>query len=670
MIAIQNLRVEFGARVLFDDLCFVVQQKERIAFAGQNGAGKSTLMKCIAGIIEPNSGGIVTPKECKTGYLPQEGIHISGISLYDEVFTAFEDLQNLQTTLDRKSDQLQVEDPRSSIYSQLLEEIGEIELQLDSHDPERVKPKIESILKGLGFKDSDLQRDCGEFSGGWQMRIAMAKLFLQQPDVLLLDEPTNHLDVETQAWMEQFLKGYPGTIILISHDRALLDVLTTRTIAFTKGRAEEYAGNYSYYEKESAHRKEILLKQYKSQQREIEKMEDFVRRFRAKATKAAQAQSRIKQLEKMERIEIEEEDVYMDFKFPDPPASAHKTVALENVSKSYGEKLIFPAFDLELNRGDKIAIVGPNGAGKSTFCKLITDQEEATTGEIELGGKVIPSFFSQNHADELDPDKTVLETVEEVATREAASSARNFLGCFLFRGDDVFKKVGVLSGGERSRVALVRMLVKPANFLILDEPTNHLDMQSQDVLRTALEQYPGTIVIVSHNRDFLDPLAQKTIEFQPEQKPYVYHGNLSYYLSKKEEQKAAASSSASSGAGSKAIPIPKAAKVAKNTQAAAPSVNRKEQRKREAELRQKRKQVLEPITKKLKVVEGNIAEYEGAKETLVSHMNSPEVASDGEKMQEASAAFQAVSTKLENAYSDWAELSEQIETLEAELNAG
>ncbi len=655
MIAVQNLRVEFGPRVLFDDLSFVVQPKERISFAGHNGAGKSTLLKCIAGIISPNSGKIAKPKHYEIGYLPQEGIHIKGISLFDETMKAFSGVQELQQLIDDKSEELQEVDPKTEEFMTLLEEIGDLELKLEGNDPSKIKPQVESVLKGLGFKGDDMQRDCSEFSGGWQMRIAMAKLFLQKPELLLLDEPTNHLDFETQIWMENFLRTYPGAIILISHDRALLDTLTTRTIAFSKGRAEEYSGNYSFYEKESAHRKEVLKKQRASQQKEIAKTEDFINRFRAKASKASQAQSRLKQLEKMEVIEVEDDDVYMDFRFPDPPASMHSVVKVHGASKHYGDKIIFPPFDLEFTKGEKIAIVGPNGAGKSTFCKLITDELEPSSGSIELGGKVLPSFFSQNHADELDPTKTVLETVEEVATREAAASARNILGCFLFRGDDVFKKVGILSGGERSRVALVRMLVKPANFLILDEPTNHLDMQSQDVLRNALTNYPGTIVIVSHNRDFLDPLAERTIEFQPAQKPTIYHGNLSYYLDKKEEQKTAAVA-ATRGAAPSGTSAPKAR-----------TGNRKEQRKREAENRRIRKEKLAPLEKQLEATEGQIAEIEAAQAKLTEHMNSPETVADGKKMQEATIAYSALAEKLENAYSDWSKITAQIETVTAEL---
>jgi len=600
------------------------------------------------------------PKGCEVGYLPQEGIHIKGISLFDETMKAFSGIQEMQAQIDALSETLIATNSKAPEYMALLEEIGELELKLEGNDPAKIKPQVESVLKGLGFKQEDMTRDCSEFSGGWQMRIAMAKLFLQRPEVLLLDEPTNHLDFETQIWMENFLKSYPGAIVLISHDRALLDSLTTRTIAFSKGRAEEYAGNYSFYEKESAHRKEILLKQYKAQQREIAKAEDFVNRFRAKASKATQAQSRLKQLEKMERIEIEDDQAYMDFKFPDPPASMYNVVTLEGAGKSYGDKVIFPAFDMELTKGEKLAIVGPNGAGKSTFCKLITGEIEPSAGIVELGGKVLPSFFSQNHADELAPDKTVLETVEEVATQDAAASARNILGCFLFRGDDVFKKVGVLSGGERSRVALVRMLVKPANFLILDEPTNHLDMQSQDVLRNALQNYPGTVVIVSHNRDFLDPLASRTIEFQPGQKPTVYHGNLSYYLSKKEADEA---QEAVKGAMSGVSTTQKTAKPSKTS-----NLNRKEQRKLEAQQRQIRKDKLAPLEKTLEKVEGEIAQYEAEQTALTEQLNSPEVASDGSKMQEVTMNYQKVSKALEGAYSQWDDISQKIENVTAELD--
>lgn len=652
VLAVNGLRVEFGARVLFDGLCFVVGEKERISFAGPNGAGKSTLMKCLAGLLEPNAGTISKPKGFEVGYLPQEGIHIKGHSLWEECESAFAEARTLQNDIDRLSHELDALDPRSAPYADLLDTIGGLELKLEHFDPARIKPRIESVLHGLGFQRDDLHRDCGEFSGGWQMRMAMAKLFLREPQVMLLDEPTNHLDVDAQRWVESFLQNYRGAIILISHDLALLDMLTTRTLAFHHGRAEEYAGNYSFYLKEHAHRREILEKQYKAQQREIQKTQQWIDRFRSKATKASQVQSRIKQLAKMERIVLDQDDSEMNFKFPPPPNSAHCVARLEHASRQYGELTVFKNVDFEINRGEKLAVVGPNGAGKSTFCRLITGQEPPSSGLIELGNRVLPSFFSQTHADELDPNRTVLATVEAVASRENASQVRNLLGCFLFRGDDVFKQIGVLSGGERSRVALVSMLVRPANFLILDEPTNHLDVQSQGVLQSALQNYEGTVIIVSHNRAFLDPIVAKTLEFRQGQDPQLYFGNLSYYLDKKAEEEGRKSTTTTT--------------PTRQTNTTTP-VNRKAQRKHEAELRQKRTRILKPLESQLESLETQISEFEAARETLTGHLSKPEISSDSEELRKTTAAYQTVSERLEQTFSKWSTLSDEVETLRTEL---
>ena len=596
VLAIKKLRVEFGARVIFKDLSFTVMPKERISFAGHNGAGKSTLMKCIGGALEANGGEISKAKDCKVGYLPQEGIHIKDISLWDETESAFGEAKTIQDQIDTLSEQLSTMDSSSEEYLELLYEIGDLDIALEHLDPNTIKPRVESVLLGLGFKQSDFTRDCAEFSGGWQMRIAMAKLFLQEPAVLLLDEPTNHLDIDSQTWMEQYLLNYPGAIIIISHDLALLDALTKRTIAFAHGKAEEYAGNYSYYLTESKLRKEIKIKAYHAQRKEIEKTKQFIERFRAKASKATQAQSRIKQLEKVELIVLEQDDAVMNFTFPKPPPSGQSVAKLEDASKAYGELNIFSGFDFEVERGERLAIVGPNGAGKSTFCRLITGQEDPDSGAYLPGQKTAISFFSQNHADELDPNKSVIETCEAVASTKNAPLVRNILGCFLFRGDDVFKKVGVLSGGERSRVALVCMLIQPANFLILDEPTNHLDVQSQAVLQSALAEYPGAYLIVSHNRSFLDPIVTKTLEFRPGESPQVYHGNVTYYLDKKAEEKGATKGTNKGDDRSTAKPT--LSSLASSSAPAAvkgPKLSRKEQRKLEALERQKRSDGLKPV---------------------------------------------------------------------------
>ncbi|MBC7979104.1 MAG: ATP-binding cassette domain-containing protein, partial [Armatimonadetes bacterium] len=511
--------------------------------------------------------------------------------------------------------------------------------------------------------DKDFKRDCSEFSGGWQMRIAMAKLFLQQPEVLLLDEPTNHLDIETQLWVEQYLVNYPGAILLISHDRALLDTLCTRTIAFSHGRAEEFAGNFSYFERESVLRKEIRLKQYTAQQREIAETQRFIDRFRASANKATLVQSRIKLLAKVERIPApEQDDAVMNFKFPPPPNSGHTVAKIEAVSKAYGPLQIFSGFDFEINKGEKFAIVGPNGAGKSTFCRLVTAQEPPDTGEVTLGHKVAPSFFSQNHADELDPAITILETVEAVASRDAMPHVRNLLGCFLFRGDDVFKKVGVLSGGERSRVALVCMLLKPANFLILDEPTNHLDMQSQGVLQRALLDYPGSVMIVSHNRDFLDSLVTKTLEFRPGEEPRLFSGNIAYYLDKIAEEKSSASPS------TKRAPATTAdAEVRPGTQKSEsiPGVNRKDQRRLEALAREAKTKILAPLENELASLEAKIADHEATQATLSASLTSEQVTSDSEKLRQTTNALEKATKALDLAYTRWSSLTEEIEMVKA-----
>ena len=664
MLAVQGLKVEYGARVLFSELSFVVQAQERLALAGHNGAGKSTLMKCLAGLIEPSAGQVVKPKGCQVGYLPQEGIHIQGKSLRLEVESAFEEVIKLQDELKALTEELGHLDPRSSPYGLALERIGEIELLLEHHDLSKVRPKVESILRGLGFKDRDFERDCGEFSGGWQMRIALAKLLLAEPEILLLDEPTNHLDIESQRWMEQYLRSYRGAILLISHDLALLDSLVTRTIAFHHGRAEEYAGNFSFFLRESVLRREVLRRQYKAQQREVAKTKEFIDRFRAKASKASLVQSRIKQLEKVELIELEDDDAVMKFSFPEPPPSAHSVVKLENVAKRYGPLTVFEDFSFEIEKGERLAIVGVNGAGKSTFSRLISGLEEPDAGSRRAGMHTKISFFSQTHADELNADQTVLEAVECVASRENLPSVRSLLGCFLFRGDDVTKRIGVLSGGERSRVALVRMLVQPANFLILDEPTNHLDMQSQGVLQQALKEYSGSYCIVSHNRSFLDPIVEKVLEFKPGVAPRVYLGNVSDYLSKVEsEQKAQKEASQAQNRLSGLT----AGRTESRSEAGG---DRKEQRRREAMLRQRKAQELRPLEQKLTQIEEEIARHEAEQSALTLQMESSEVGQDSAKLLEVSHAYEKAGKKLEECYSQWSELSDKIERLSQALEAG
>ena len=646
--AVQSLHIEYGPRVLFDSLSFVVERGERIAFAGQNGAGKSTLMKCIVGLQEPDRGQVLLPKHTRVGYLPQDGIHISGAPLLEEAISSVAggSVQGMRERVEELSAALQALPSTSPDYREALEEIGRLELILQELGAESLRPRAETILRGLGFADKDFTRDCGEFSGGWQMRIALAKLLLQEPEVLLLDEPTNHLDLQSQRWMEQYLRSYRGAICIISHDIALLDGLVTRTIAFHHGRVEEYAGNFSFYLRESAARKELRARAAKAQQREIAKTQAFIDRFRYKATKASQAQSRLKQLEKIEIIEEEEDDAVMSFHFPPPPAGGATVVELAKVSKAYGPIQLLSGYDFRMEKGDRIAIVGVNGSGKSTFTRLISGTEAADAGEVSFGHHTKVAFFSQTHADVLDNEQTVLECVEAAASRETRPLVRNLLGCFLFRGDDVFKKIGVLSGGERSRVALVCMLLHPANFLIMDEPTNHLDFQSQDVLQRALAEYPGSFCIVSHNRRFLDPIVNKVLEFRTGQAPRLFYGNVSQYLEKVEADARAERERTQTGS------APTATAPAEG--------NRKDARRARAQARER----LRPLQKELTAVEERIAELDERKAAITAELEKPEVAADAERLLDLTRQYQELDRESETLFTRWEELSTQLEALQ------
>ncbi|MCH1408079.1 MAG: ABC-F family ATP-binding cassette domain-containing protein [Verrucomicrobiales bacterium] len=653
MLAVDKVSIEYGARSLFQELSFTVRAKERWSLAGPNGAGKSTLMKIIAEIEHPDTGGIIKAKQTTVGYLPQEGVQHEGSTIFEEAAKAFDDVKQLQKQLAEVEKEMESGDPQSEEYGDLLEVFGDLQLRLEHHDVSRMKPRIETVLGGLGFKQSDMDRDTGEFSGGWQMRIAMAKLLLREPSVLLLDEPTNHLDIETVQWLEQWLRNYGGALILISHDRSMLDNLTNRTLAFENGGVEQYSGNYSFFLQEREARREQAERAYRNQQKEIEKAEKLINRFRAKATKAKMDQSRIKQLDKMERIELEQDAATVDFRFPQPERSGRTVLKLESACKHYGDNKVIDQFDFEIERGDKIAILGVNGAGKSTFSRLVAGDEEPTFGERIVGHKVGIAYFSQTHADELDPTRTVLETMEVSVTREAATNLRTLLGAFLFRGDDVFKKVSVLSGGERGRLALARMLLQPANFLILDEPTNHLDLHSQEVLQKALIDYTGAYVIVSHNRSFLDPIVTKVLEFIPGEPPKLYYGNVSDYIEKKQADLEAAK--------------PKAGGFASTgSSKTGGGANRKEQRRLEAKAREAKAAKLKPLEEEFESVEEKIGSIEQEKSELTNKLVDPEFFKKGEEAAEATKRFAEVESQLEGLYSKWNELSDKIEELKGE----
>lgn len=662
MLAVEKVSIQFGGRALFRDLSFTVRAKDRLALAGPNGAGKSTLLKIIAGVETADQGRVVSAKQLTVGYLPQEGVKHIGKTVFAEAESAFGDVIKLQEQLAEVDEELSNLDPikDADAYADTLEVFGDLQLRLGHHDISKMKPRIETVLAGLGFSHSDMDRPTEEFSGGWQMRIALAKHLLAEPSVLLLDEPTNHLDIETVQWLEQWLKGYGGAIILISHDQSLLDLLTTATLAFENGQPEMYAGNYSFYLRERETRREQLQRSFKNQQREIEKAEQLIDRFRAKATKAKMVQSRIKALDKMERIEIEEEQSGIGFRFPQPERSGQTVMKLEGIGKRYEDNQVLNDLNFQIERGARLAIVGVNGAGKSTFSRIIAEIEEPTSGEKTVGHKVEIAYFSQNHADDLDPKLTVLETVERSVTKRAATmNLRTLLAAFLFRGDDVFKSVGVLSGGERSRLALARMLMQPANFLILDEPTNHLDLQSQEVLQRALADYTGTYAIVSHNRSFLDPIVDRVLEFIPHRPMRIFHGNVSDYLEKKAIERAAA------GKAKEGVALSKGGTAGAHEVKAGSGVsgaNRKEQRRLEAEARKAKSKTLKPLQERLKKAEAAIATLEVEKDELTKHLMDPNFfKSDGDAAGKATARFAKVESDLENAYSEWSEVSEKIE---------
>lgn len=645
MLDIDSISLRYGKKVLFDEISANICARDRIALVGSNGAGKSTLLKLILSETDSDSGSIKRANYVTVGYLPQDGIVATGESLFKEVESAFEDILSIQAQLESANHEL--EDLRTDCeeYYDLLDVIGGLEHRLEDLDAVKLKSKIEKVLLGLGFSMNDMQRDCGEFSGGWQMRIALAKLLLREPSVLLLDEPTNHLDLPSQRWLENYLKRYEGALIIISHDRAFLDELCNRTFSLSMGRLEVYAGNYSYFEKESAIRKELKLKAYKSQQKELEKTQQFINRFRAKASKSKQVQSRIKAMDKIERIEIDAEESRIHFTFPKAPPSGQKVLELVGVSKVYDDLVVFKNLKFRLEKNDKVAVVGVNGAGKSTLAKVVAGIEPQTSGERIVGYNVSMSYFAQHQADTLDPTKTLLEVVEAASTTGQTMPHRSVLGAFLFRGDDAFKKTKVLSGGEKCRLALACLLVQKANCLVLDEPTNHLDMRSKQMLQEALIGYEGTLLVVSHDRSFLDPLVNKVLEVS-KTGTRMFIGNVSEYLKKVEEEQAAQTRTATQKPAIKEVP--------------ADDLSAKERRRLKAVQRES----LAPLRKKAKELEERVQSLEKKKASLEEQMLDPVFFNSGQESQKAIKEHQSVESNLERTMAEWLEATERLGELE------
>jgi ATP-binding cassette, subfamily F, member 3 len=544
MLSLQNAGKRFGPRILFEGANWLITAQEKTALVGANGTGKSTLMKVLAALETLDYGMMQMTRGMSIGYLPQEGLKLSGRSVFEECLSVFDELRQMETEIESLAGQMAILDHQSSEYAAAAERYSMLQGRFHALDGYALDAQVGSVLTGLGFGKTDWARRTEEFSGGWQMRIALAKLLLARPNLLLLDEPTNHLDLETRNWLEGYLRTYPFGYILISHDRYFLDVTVDRTVEIWNKRLQIYAGNYTKYLKQKEDRKVQLVAAYKNQREQIEHLEAFITRFRAQATKAKQVQSRIKELEKIERIEIPEEEPVIHFSFPQPPPSGRTLVTVQNLSKSYGQKEVLAGVNFTIERGDRVALVGHNGAGKSTLIRLLTGMEAPTTGTVQLGHNVIPEYFAQDQYKVLDPAARMLDDISRAAIKVPELALRSLLGCFLFSGDDVFKPLGVLSGGERNRYAVARILVSPSNFLLLDEPTNHLDMRAKDVLLEAIESFSGTVIFVSHDRYFLDRLATKVLEVK-DGGVVIYPGNFAEYVRDREEQSAASAKSQS-----------------------------------------------------------------------------------------------------------------------------
>jgi len=647
MISAVTISLQYGGRYLFKDISFRIGPHDRIGLVGSNGTGKSTLLKLLLGEVQAESGELARAKYVTVGYLPQEGMHATGKTLYREVETVFGDVLDAQQRLEQIHQRMGEIDHATEEFQELLELYGELQHKLEDSDAFRMKAKIEKVLMGLGFLPADLERQTAEFSGGWQMRIALAKLLLEQPSLLLLDEPTNHLDLDSLQWLEEYLKSYEGAVMIVSHDRRFLDNMTSKTYELSLGKLTEYGGNYSFFVVEKAERKELQLAAFKNQQQQIKQTEQFIERFRYKATKARQVQSRIKQLEKLDLVEIEDEESGIHFRFPPAPRGGRVPMEIKGLHKSYGSHKIFEAIDFDIDQGDRVAFVGVNGAGKSTLSRIIAGVEPFDAGERTVGHNTIITYFAQHQAEELNPNRDVLQTVDDVATGEIRKQLRNLLGCFLFRGDDVFKKVSVLSGGEKSRLALAKMLLEPCNLVVMDEPTNHLDMRSKTILQTALAEFEGSYVIVSHDRDFLDPIVNKVVEFS-KGRIKTYLGNVSEYIATKQK------------------------KLFRQTPVATPKIlepqiSDKERKRVEARERQRRYERRKPVQKKLESVEKSIEKKEAEKKECEGMMMSPNFYKDGEKVKMVTARIKGLEKNLAAEYFAWNELTRELEQINKEL---
>jgi len=651
MLSLNHLDIRYGDKHLFRNLSIQVHSGNRIGLLGVNGAGKSTLLKIMADVSDCDDGVRSCSKHFTVGYLPQESSAlVSGNTLYKEAESAFADLLELQKEVDEIHERLTVADHNSEEFESMLERQGEIQHRLEGSGIYTMRARIEKILLGLGFLTSDMDREASSFSGGWVMRLMLAKMLLAAPSLLLLDEPTNHLDLTSLTWLEEFLRSYNGAMVIISHDRMFLDKVTTSTWELSLGKLSVYKGNYSYYERERVERKAIEKAAYENQQAHIKQTMRFVDRFRAKSTKAKQVQSRVKQLEKLEILELGEENRQIKFSFPPAPDSGRDILTIENLSKNYNGNPVFEDVNLQFQRGDKVAVVGVNGAGKSTLLKIISKEIQHDSGSVKLGHNVSLTYFGQHQAQELTPTLTAFDTLSLSVKDMTLTRIRSLLGAFLFRGEDVDKKVSVLSGGEKSRLALAKMIARPANCMLLDEPTNHLDMSSQEVLQEAMTQYDGFVLVVSHNRYFLDSFVNKVVEVK-DHHVSVFEGNISDYLRKIGEDAEV----------QKFVKNRLATAEQKQESEKKQHLSRKEQRQQEAELRKVRNKTLGPLKKQTEEAEKKVEQLETKKTDLEAKMADPDLYQDQEAWASTSKEYDETSRRLTRWYEKWETAQERLE---------
>ncbi len=647
MVSVNQLTISFGSRYLFKSVSFNINQDDRIGLVGRNGTGKTTLLKLIAGIEEAEKGQITKPKDFTVGYLPQEGVIETDKTVFTETMSALAEIIDLRKEIKELTHKIETRnDYESKEYLNLIDRLNEANEQYKLLGGHSAEAEVEKILLGLGFEREEFYKLCNEFSGGWQMRIELAKILLRKPDMILLDEPTNHLDIESIQWLENYLKNYPGALLIVSHDRNFLNTVTNRTIEIASGKIFDFNVNYDRFEQLRAEQRIHELNAYKNQQREIRQTERFIERFRYKSTLASRVQSRIKQLEKLERIEPEDvDDTTIELKFPEPPRAGVTVCRAKSLTKRYGSNLVLDRIDFEIGRGDRIAFVGKNGEGKSTLSRIIAGIEDYE-GEFQPGYNVKIGYYAQHQAELLNSSDTVFDVIDKAATGEMRKHIRTLLGAFLFSGDDIYKKVKVLSGGEKSRLALAKMLLEPVNFLILDEPTNHLDMIAKDVLKNALLEFKGTLVIVSHDREFLDGLTDRTYYFK-NGKIREYLGGIYDFLSKIETETL------------KHLEKNEAIKTNKKSKTSGKAkIAREEQKRRNREANKLKKQIA-ACEQEIEAIENEIAELE-------QHFADPDFFKNTDRINESKARFDELKQMHGEKMQQWEELHIKQEEQEAD----